>query len=144
LRLFSASTTWYKWALYDRDPIPQWSKGRATLLGDAAHPMLPYLGQGVCQAIEDGCVLPAALAAMPDDVLAALQLYEQIRRPRASRIVLAARVQGTYNHLSSPFAIWRRELTLKLRRIRRRTPQRDWIASYNAGAPDVLEQVTAG
>ncbi|MGH2469015.1 MAG: FAD-dependent monooxygenase, partial [Chloroflexota bacterium] len=97
LRLFSASKTWYKWALYDRDPIPQWSKGRSTLLGDAAHPMLPYLGQGVCQAIEDGCVLSTALGAMPDDVPAALELYERVRRPRASRIVLAARAQGTYN-----------------------------------------------
>jgi salicylate hydroxylase len=143
LRLFSASKTWYKWALYDRDPIPQWSEGRTTLLGDAAHPMLPYLGQGVCQAIEDGCVLSTALAATPDDVPAALQLYERIRRPRASRIVLAARAQGTYNHLSSPFAIWKRDLTLKLRRIRRRRPQRDWIAGYDAGAADVLERVPA-
>lgn len=50
----------------------------------------------------------------------------------------------TYNHLSSPFAIWKRELTMKLRRMRRRTGQRDWIASYDAGAPDVLERVTAG
>lgn len=144
LRLFSASKTWYKWALYDRDPIPHWSKGRATLLGDAAHPMLPYLGQGVCQAIEDGCVLSAALARTPEDIPAALQVYEQLRRPRASRIVLAARAQGTYNHLSSPFAIWRRDLTLRLRRIRGQTNQRDWIASYDAGAPDVLERVPAG
>ena len=57
LRLFAAADTWYKWALYDRDPIPQWTRGRVTVLGDAAHPMLPYLGQGACQAIEDGAVL---------------------------------------------------------------------------------------
>ena len=67
-RLFSASQVWYKWALYDRDPIPQWTRGRVTVLGDAAHPMLPYLGQGACQAMEDGCVLAMALEAMPDDV----------------------------------------------------------------------------
>ena len=63
LRLFAAGETWYKWALYDRDPIPAWTAGRVTLLGDAAHPMLPYLGQGACQAIEDGAVLATALSA---------------------------------------------------------------------------------
>ena len=62
LRLFSASERHYKWALYDRDPIGQWTSGRVTILGDAAHPMLPYLGQGACQAMEDGCVLATALA----------------------------------------------------------------------------------
>src|SRR6185437_12806857 len=61
LGLFAAAGTWYKWALYDRDPIPRWTRGRVTVLGDAAHPMLPYLGQGACQAIEDGAVLAMAL-----------------------------------------------------------------------------------
>jgi salicylate hydroxylase len=138
-RLFSVSEVWYKWALYDRDPIPQWSKGRATLLGDAAHPMLPYLGQGVCQAIEDGCVLSGALSAMPDDVPGALELYERARRPRTSRIVLAARAQGVYNHLSSPLAIWKRDLRMRLaRRTARQAGQTDWIASYDPNSPNAL------
>ena len=67
LRVFSAGDTWYKWALYDRDPIPRWTRGTGTVLGDAAHPMLPYLGQGACQAIEDGAVLATALEAEPED-----------------------------------------------------------------------------
>ena len=94
LRLLRAGDTWYKWALYDRDPIPAWTRGRVTLLGDAAHPMLPYLGQGACQAIEDGAVLATALAASSADPVAGLGRYERTRRPRASRVVLTARERG--------------------------------------------------
>ena len=79
LRLFAASERHYKWALFERDPLPSWTSGRATLLGDAAHPMLPYLGQGAGQAIEDSCVLATALSVLPDDLGAALQLYERSR-----------------------------------------------------------------
>ena len=61
-RIFPCSTRWYKWALYDRDPLEHWSNGRATLLGDSAHAMLPYLGQGAAMAIEDGVVLAAMIA----------------------------------------------------------------------------------
>ena len=104
LRIFSASERHYKWALYDRDPLQKWTKGRATILGDAAHPMLPYLGQGACQAMEDGCVLATALASLPDDPRGALKLYERARLPRASRVVLTARARGEDNHLVSPWA----------------------------------------
>ena len=90
LRLFSASEVWYKWALYDRDPIPRWTRGRATVLGDAAHPMLPYLGQGACQAIEDGCVLAAALASMPEDAAGGARALRA--RPPAAREPRRARV----------------------------------------------------
>jgi 2-polyprenyl-6-methoxyphenol hydroxylase-like FAD-dependent oxidoreductase len=104
LRLFAAADTWYKWALYDRDPIPQWTRGRVTVLGDAAHPMLPYLGQGACQAIEDGAVLATALSAEAADPLTGLARYERTRRPRANRVVLAARERGLSNLLTSPWA----------------------------------------
>jgi salicylate hydroxylase len=140
-RLFSASQIWYKWALYDRDPIPQWTKGRVTVLGDAAHPMLPYLGQGACQAMEDGCVLAMALEAMPDDIPGALQLYERSRRPRASQVVLEARARGVDNHLVSPLAALKRDALIWLRqRIGSDRGGRGltWIPAYDPGSPSVL------
>lgn len=74
-------------ALHVRDPMPQWSKGRATLLGDAAHPMVPFMAQGACMAIEDGVVLARALEGCgPDYVLDALAQYEEERKPRTARI----------------------------------------------------------
>ena len=141
LRTFSAGEVWYKWALYDRDPIPTWTHGRVTVLGDAAHPMLPYLGQVDCQAIEDGCVLAAALAEEPDDPVAALDLYERSRRPRASQVVLASRERGVSNHLASPLAAWRRDVSIALRRRFGRDPDgrgAAWIPEYDASSPDVL------
>ena len=141
LRVFAAGDTWYKWALYDRDPIPRWTHGRVAVLGDAAHPMLPYLGQGACQAIEDGAVLATALKAEPHHPERALTRYERTRRPRASRVVLAARERGLSNHLSSPLAALRRDVTIALRRrMGRDTEGRGagWIPEYDATAPDVL------
>jgi len=142
LRLFAAGNTWYKWALYDRDPIPRWTRGRVTLLGDAAHPMLPYLGQGACQALEDGAVLATALTAEAADPLTGLARYERTRRPRASRVVLTARERGLSNHLASPWATMRRDLLIAMRRrLNRRDPEgrgAGWLAEYDATSPDVL------
>ena len=141
LRIFSAGDVWYKWALYDRDPIGQWTQDRVSLLGDAAHPMLPYLGQGACQSIEDGCVLAAALGTRPDDPLAALSLYERTRRPRASQVVLASRERGVSNHLASPLAAFRRDVSIAVRRRFGRDPDgrgTAWIPEYDASSPDVL------
>ncbi len=141
LRIFSAGEVWYKWALYDRDPIPRWTRGRVGVLGDAAHPMLPYLGQGACQAIEDGCVLAAALAAEPADPLAGLARYERSRRPRASQVVLASRERGVSNHLASPLAALRRDVSIAVRRRFGRDPDgrgTAWIPEYDASLPDVL------
>lgn len=73
------------WALFDRAPLGHWSKGRVTLLGDACHPMLPFMAQGSAQAIEDGAALTACLA-QTTDLPSALRRYEELRLPRASRI----------------------------------------------------------
>jgi salicylate hydroxylase len=109
-RVFPASTRWYKWALYDRDPPERWSKGRATLLGDSAHAMLPYLGQGAAMAIEDGCVLAGAIAREPDNLEQALLTYERRRQPRAREAVLGSRARARENHLTSPWAQLKRDM----------------------------------
>src|SRR6202046_527573 len=91
----------FKWGLFDRDPMETWSSGHVTLLGDAAHPMLPYLSQGAAMAIEDAYVLAASLAAHGDDVETALSDYERERLPRTSRVQLEARERGRTYHLPS-------------------------------------------
>jgi len=139
--MFAAGELWYKWALYDRDPIPAWTKDRATMLGDAAHPMLPYLGQGAGQAIEDGCVLAAALDKLAADPAGALELYERSRLPRASRVVLTSRSRGDDNHLVSPIAALRRDVLIAIRkRFSTDITGRGegWIAEYDAGSPAAL------
>jgi salicylate hydroxylase len=85
----------FRWALYDREPLPTWSKGRLTLLGDAAHPMLPHLGQGANQSIEDGMALATILSqADSSQVPAALLAYERLRRERVAEVQLGARQHG--------------------------------------------------
>tara|TARA_R110000868_G_scaffold104557_9_gene287981 strand:- start:3842 stop:5029 length:1188 start_codon:yes stop_codon:yes gene_type:complete len=85
----------FRWALYDREPLPTWTKGRLTLLGDAAHPMLPHLGQGANQAIEDGMALAVILAQTDNaSVPAALLAYEKLRRERVAEVQLGARQNG--------------------------------------------------
>ena len=87
--------TTFKWALYDRDPLPTWTNGRLTLLGDAAHPMLPHLGQGANQSIEDGMALATILAqADRTTAPAALLAYEALRRERVASVQRGARENG--------------------------------------------------
>jgi salicylate hydroxylase len=87
------------WKTYDRDPIDTWTAGRVTLLGDAAHPMLQYLGQGACQALEDAEALGHLLAQHGNDYEAVLVGYERERLPRATRAQRAARVWGEIWHI---------------------------------------------
>jgi salicylate hydroxylase len=85
----------FRSALYDRDPLPTWTRGRLTLLGDAAHAMLPHLGQGANQSIEDGMALATILAHTDRaNVLAALLAYERLRRERTASVQSGARANG--------------------------------------------------
>ena len=99
-QLILSATDTKRWALYDRSPLERWSEGRISLLGDAAHAMLPFFAQGAAQAIEDAAVLADCLRqARRDSVAQALQRYEQMRRPRASRVQLMSRGREIRNHL---------------------------------------------
>ncbi len=135
-RLYLCSTRWYKWALYDRDPPPRWSRGRAALLGDSAHAMLPYLGQGAAMAIEDGCVLAAMVERHRDDLGAALHAYEDIRVPRATAAVLGSRARARENHLTSRWARFKRDVMLALRDrfgVDKTAFKVAWLYGYDVG-----------
>lgn len=85
----------FQWGMYDRAPLPRWSRGRLTLLGDAAHPMLPHLGQGVNQALEDAVTLATLLGpSASSDVPRALAVYERLRLDRTARVQLGSRRNG--------------------------------------------------
>ncbi|MBS0561347.1 MAG: FAD-dependent monooxygenase [Proteobacteria bacterium] len=132
LTLFQMATDVFKWGLFDRDPLPRWTKGRTTLLGDAAHPMLPYLSQGAGMAIEDAFVLARALEAHAD-AAAALAAYETVRRPRTSQVQLASRAQGESFHLTSPWARLRRNLRFAVRSLTSRDKgfETDWLYAHD-------------
>ena len=97
--IIGAADETYKWGLFDRSPLPRWSVGRVTLLGDSCHPMLPFMGQGAAQAIEDAATLKGCLLKFPDDVAAALRRYEELRLPRASRLQGMSAINKARFHL---------------------------------------------
>ncbi|HTS41691.1 MAG TPA: FAD-dependent monooxygenase [Xanthobacteraceae bacterium] len=125
----------YKWAMMVRGPMARWSRGRATLLGDACHPTLPFLGQGGVMAIEDGYILAACLAKHFADPAAAFGRYEDIRRERTAAVVRKShenRRSAFSPALADPKAVgievareWQQE------RVRERM---EWLYAYDATA----------
>jgi salicylate hydroxylase len=97
--LIEAFPETFIWALHDRAPLPEWTRGRVALLGDACHPMLPMMAQGAAQAIEDGGALTSILSALSDDLPAALRRYEALRKPRATRLQEASAANRVRFHL---------------------------------------------
>lgn len=107
LALLNAPEAWLKWALYDRRPLLRFAQGPVMLLGDAAHPMLPYLAQGAAMAIEDAAVAADCLARRPDDPAAAWRSYEAMRRRRAWKVQRLAARNGARYHLGGVQAMLR-------------------------------------
>jgi salicylate hydroxylase len=121
----------FKWALFDRPPLETWTRGRVTLLGDAAHPMLPYMAQGASQSIEDAFVLARCLAADREDPQRAIERYAARRRERTAAVQAASREASRVVRLTDPAEVQARNAGLA------ESPEApvdrfDWIWSYDA------------
>lgn len=116
--------------IQDRKPRLRWTEGRVTLLGDAAHPMTPNLGQGACQAIEDAVVLAECLR-QESDLEAALQQYEKRRIPRTGKVVRQARQLGQIGQLENPLLCWGRNKVMKFTPNSLAAKQLGWIVGYD-------------
>lgn len=112
------------WVLHDREPVTNWTRGRATLLGDAAHPTLQYLAQGANMAIEDGVVLAEKVAVAGDDYNRAFLAYQRERMNRTARVVLSSRFFGEFFHADGGARELRNELG------RRRDPDNPWEVDW--------------
>ena len=131
-QLIDLPKSWKRWATADREPIGQWSFGRATLLGDAAHPTTQYMAQGACMALEDAVTLGEALRVNNNDFVKAFELYQRSRVARTARIVLSAREMGRIYHAKGVERLVRNDLW------KGRTPERfydamEWLYGWNVG-----------
>jgi salicylate hydroxylase len=137
-RIIAAADTCFIWALFDRDPLARWSVGRVTLLGDACHPMYPFMGQGAAQAIEDGATLAACLLAAGEPA-EALRRYETLRLPRVTRLQELSRANKTRFHLPDGPAQQARDA--EWTRAGDRSPDAlRWLYAHD---PNTLEPATA-
>jgi salicylate hydroxylase len=131
--IIAAAERVHRWGLYDRDPLATWGDGRVTLLGDAAHAMLPFMAQGACQAIEDAAVLTRCLADATRETLpAALLRYQEIRQPRVWEVQRASRQNATTYHLPDGEAQRARDAQWAALNARGPYAARGWLFQYEA------------
>ena len=123
--LIDAPANWRAWPLYTREPLSSFSTGRVALLGDAAHPMVPFLAQGAAQAIEDAGSLARRLSET-GDAPAALAAYSRDRAARATRVQREAMAQARIYHMSGPMA-FARDLTMRAMGPERLLARYDWL-----------------
>ncbi len=129
-QLIELPKTWKRWATADREPIPQWSFGRVTILGDAAHPTTQYMAQGACMAMEDAVTLGEALRVTGKDWTKALDLYQKNRIARTGRIVLSGREMGRLYHAAGVERLIRNSLW-KGRTQERFYDAIEWLYGWN-------------
>lgn len=128
--LIEATGEVYKWALFDRPPLSSWSRGRVTLLGDAAHPMLPFMAQGASQSIEDAWTLARCLAGSPEQVETALSRYVALRQPRTARVQAVSRDMAANVQLSQPGEIAARNERMRAEGEKYRE-RYDWLWGFD-------------
>jgi salicylate hydroxylase len=136
--ILSAADETHVWALLDRAPLPRWSLGRVTLLGDACHPMLPFMAQGAAQAIEDGATLAACLAetrssADGRDIAVALRRYQELRLPRTSRLQAMSAGNQTRFHLPDGPAQQERDAQITAGGAAWSFNALEWLYEHDAG-----------
>ena len=112
--VFSSVSSVYKWGIFERRVPKKITKGRVILLGDAAHPMVPFLGQGGCLAIEDAFTLAYLVNHLKGDLDKIKDSYQKLRRSRGSLIQQRSNFQGKFNHLSNPLLMGLRNRAVKL------------------------------
>jgi salicylate hydroxylase len=135
--ILSAVDETFVWGLFDRAPLEGWSVGRVALLGDACHPMLPFMAQGAAQAIEDGATLTACLTAGAD-IVEALRTYERLRLPRASRIQALSAENKTRFHLPDGPDQEKRDAEMATGSTDWSASAIAWVYGHDAGAPEGL------
>ncbi len=134
-KLLGAAPDWRKWPLFDCNPIANWVSGRVALMGDAAHPMLPFLAQGAAQAIEDAGALAEVLAG-GQNIEASLRAYQEARYARAMRVQNESRRQAKIYHLAGPAALLR-DTAMRALGPQKMLARYDWLyGAQHAGGQD--------
>ena len=129
--LLDKASGWRSWSLYRLPPLPRWSEGRVALLGDAAHPVQPFLAQGAALAVEDALTLAAALDAQSDDPSAAFRHYEMLRQARTARVQTLSQRFGRIYHLAGPMRL-ARNFILERRSEEAALARFDWLYGFAA------------
>lgn len=130
--LIEAVDSWRRWPLFDRNPAPRWSVERVLVIGDAAHPVLPFLAQGACLAIEDAAALALCVRQGGSDSARVISSFEAMRMRRAAEIRAASRRQGSIYHFGGPFAMARDYVMGRFDR-EKLMGRLDWIYKYRVG-----------
>lgn len=127
--LIGAVKEWRRWPLFDRNTVERWALDRVVLLGDAAHPVLPFLAQGAALAIEDAAAIGQAASRHGSDIAALIRAYQDRRIRRAADVMFASRRQGSIYHMANPLAL-ARDFVMRRLSVDAAMARMDWLYGY--------------